>query len=289
MARFGAFLPRLVAVTVVWLLLTAALTYAAGQELQTSPTAAPVPTVAAAPAISIVVVPDVRGQAYVFAKGMLEDAGFAWKVTGGVEGYAVNKVAAQVPAPGTRVIDTGSPTLQLQLVRSSYAQTGYPENVSPFSGTALKLATEAPTEKLGAFDSAKPKQAAPKRPAAEVAPNKAATAPAKQDEAPAHRAPDFTFPGQRPEPQDELPLPDRARTLGAWLAKHPKPSDQNVSHWLYQHAWIVSGAKQGWWHGAEALTLLIQADRRANAAWGIGSKSEAVARAALAEVEASSR
>jgi hypothetical protein len=283
MARLGAFLPRLVAVTVIWLLLTAALTYAAGQQLQATPAAAPAPTVAAKPALSVVLVPDVRGQAYVFAKGILEDAGFSWKVSGGVQGYAVNKVAGQVPAPGTRVIDTGSPTIQLQLVRSSYAQTGYPENSSPFSGTALKLATDGPAESRGNAPVAKPAKT-PK--AAAPTPKAVAKAPAKKDKAPAHRAPAFTFPGQRPEPQNELPLPDRARNLGAWLDKHPKPTDKNVSYWLYQHAWVVTGAQEGWWHGSEALRILIQGDRRANSVWGIGSKSESVARAALAEVEA---
>jgi hypothetical protein len=291
MARIGGFLPRLVAVTVVWLLLTAALTYAAGQLLQRAPTAAPTtPTVAAAPAISIVVVPDVRGQAYVFAKGILEDAGFAWKVTGGVGGYAVNKVAGQVPAPGTRVIDTGAPTIQLQLARSSYAQTGAAENVAPFTGTPLQLATDAAAEPLGGYKSATPKRAKPKAVTKAAAAPKAkpAAAAKKKDELPTHRAPDFTFAGQRAEPQDELPLPLRARNLAAWLQKHPEPTDRNVSYWLYQHSWVVSGAKEGWWHGAEALGLLIQADHRANAAWGIGSRSEAVARAALAEVEARS-
>jgi hypothetical protein len=181
------------------------------------------------------------------------------------------------------VIDTGTPTIQIQLARGSYAQTGAPENVAPFSGTPLRLASEEPAEKIGAFEAAKPKPA--------VKHARAATKPAvaaKKDTSPAQRAPAFTFPGQRPEPQDELPLPRRALELRAWLAKHPKPSDENVSYWLYQHSWVVSGAKEGWWHGAEALRLLIQADRRANAVWGIGSRSEAVARAALAEVEARS-
>jgi hypothetical protein len=37
----------------------------------------------AAPARPVLVVPNVQGQVYVFAKGILEDAGFAWHVTGG--------------------------------------------------------------------------------------------------------------------------------------------------------------------------------------------------------------
>ena len=56
-----------------------------------------------------VVVPDVTGQAFVFAKGTLEDAGFAWRVSGKVHGYSTNTVATQVPAAGTKLIDTGAP------------------------------------------------------------------------------------------------------------------------------------------------------------------------------------
>jgi len=41
-----------------------------------------------------------------------------------------------------------------------------------------------------------------------------------------------------------------------------------------------------WWHGAVALRELIAADKAAEARWGIGRKSELVARNALAEVEA---
>jgi hypothetical protein len=288
MARLGSFLPRLVAVTVVWLLLTAALTYAAGEQLQT-PQAAPAPTVAAVPAPTFVVVPDVRGQAYVFAKGMLEDAGFAWKVTGSVKGFAVNKVAGQVPAPGTRVVDTGAPTIQLQLARGSYPQTGDPEDASPFRGTPLKLADVASTETAGA----PAKKAAPAKMAAVTAKQQAPAAPARKTPPakaePQKRPPAFTFPGQRPEPLDELPLPRRAQQLTAWLSTHPRPTDANVRHWLYQHAWVVTGAKEGWWHGADALRILIDGDRRADEVWGIGTRSAAVARAALAEVEARSK
>jgi beta-lactam-binding protein with PASTA domain len=129
-------LPRLIAATAVWLLLTAAITYAA------APTAAP-KAAPAAPKLAVpttLVVPDVRGQIYVFAKGMLEDAGFAWRVSGPVQGYAVNTVAAQTPAPGTRVLDTGSPTIRLRLAHGTYAQAGTPEDAAPFAGTRLRLA-----------------------------------------------------------------------------------------------------------------------------------------------------
>jgi hypothetical protein len=278
MPRLRVFLPRLVAVTAVWLLLTAAVTYAAGRKLATPKAAPAAPTAAAVPApAETVVVPDVRGQAYVFAKGMLEEAGFAWTVTGSVQGYAANTVAAQVPAPGTRVVDTGTPTIQLRLARGSYPQTGDPENASPFAGTELKLPT---AEHVGDYATAKPTA----RPKAKA---KSKAAP-KAEAVPHDRKPDFTFPGQRPEPQGELPLPERARRLGAWLDTRPALTDANVSRWLYQHAWVVSGAQEGWWHGAEALRLLIAADRSAQSIWGIGSKSETIARSALADVRARS-
>ena len=61
-----------------------------------------------------------------------------------------------------------------------------------------------------------------------------------------------------------------------------------MAHWLYQHAWIVTGAKFGWWRGAEALRILIALDNRVIENWRIGARSRAKARAALAEVEAKS-
>ena len=63
----------------------------------------------------------------------------------------------------------------------------------------------------------------------------------------------------------------------------------NVRHFLYQHSWIVTSAKFGWWHGAAALREVIAADRAAQKRWGLGRKSELVASAALAEVEARSK
>jgi hypothetical protein len=77
--------------------------------------------------------------------------------------------------------------------------------------------------------------------------------------------------------------------LLVWLSRHPNATDANVKHWLYQHAWIVTGAELGWWHGANALNTLLVADKRVWALWGIGTRSSAVARQALAEVEARSK
>jgi hypothetical protein len=86
------------------------------------------------------VVPAVTGQAYVFAKGILEDGGFAWRVTGGVKGYAGNTVADQFPSAGTVVVDTGAPTVTLTLVKNkSYAELGAPENAAPYAGTVVRI------------------------------------------------------------------------------------------------------------------------------------------------------
>jgi hypothetical protein len=112
---------------------------------------------------------------------------------------------------------------------------------------------------------------------------------AKPAAKPAFRKPDFVVPGVRAEPQNELALPDRARALDRWLATKPRPTNANVGRWLYQHSWIVTGAEYGWWHGAEALQILVGADRRAQSTWGIGARSERVARKALVEVRARAR
>jgi hypothetical protein len=100
------------------------------------------------------------------------------------------------------------------------------------------------------------------------------------------RPPSFHVPGAPKEPLDEISLPARARRLSAWLTPPRHRTAWNERHWLYQHAWIVSGAKFGWWHGAAALRVLIRVDRRIESRWGIGQRSEAVARNALAAVEA---
>jgi hypothetical protein len=294
-ARFSLFVPRILALAVVALLATATITFAAGNQLASTPPQA-APAQPSAP--KVLVVPDVRNQVYVFAKGTLEESGFAWKVVGSVRGYSANRVSAQSPAPGTRVLDTGAPTISLSLtVNRGYAQKGAPENASPFRGTPIMLADAAANPVT--VPKAKPKkQAAPKRkaPKKKQAPKPKARAKAKQKAKPAakpkakpKRQPAFTVPGGRSEPLDEPALPVRARALGVWLSSHRSPTDANVQHWLYQHSWIVEGSRLGWWHGAEALETLIRVDQRVQSHWGIGGKSEAVARAALTEVRAKSR
>jgi len=271
---------------VVALLATAALTYAADKQISTAPRAAP--QVTAQP--QTLVVPDVRRQAYVFAKGILVDSGFAWRVQGGVRGFSANLVATQTPAPGTRVLDNGAPTILLTLERNGkYGQKGTAQDVSPYAGTPVKLADLA-SDGLTPVTTA-PAATTPVAPAATTTPAPATTTPAAAKPAakPASaqkRPPAFRVAGAPAEPLDEMPLPDRAKLLDRWLAAHPKPTNANVKHWLYQNEWIVQGAKFGWWRGEEALRLLVQADGRAESTWGIGSKSGQVAATALAEVKA---
>jgi hypothetical protein len=283
--RLAALLPRAVVVALVWVLATAAFTFAAdttiiGPSSATSSKSVP----AKAPEL---VVPSVTGQAYVFAKGILEDAGFAWHLTGPVYGYASNRVMAQTPAAGTHVVDTGAPTIVLRLVRGAYAEKGRPVGTSSYPGTKIRLAnlaaatvTVAPVTKPAAKPAAKPVVKPVARPKLAAKPKpKLASKPVVQSK----RPPAFSVPGAPKEPLDEITLPARALRLEAWLGQRPKTS-ANVQNWLYQHAWIVTGAKFGWWRGAQALEILIGVDERVQRQWGLGSRSEAVARATLAKV-----
>src|SRR6266540_398923 len=267
--------PRVVVVVLVALLATATITFAASTRGGPVVRAEPGST-----APTILLVPEVRHQAYVFAKSTLEEGGFAWRVEGSVRGYAANLVASQSPAPGSRVYDTGAPTIELRLsVNPRYPQAGTPENASSFPGTAIRLVGVVAKRKVipRAKPVAKPKRRA--KPAAKKPKPKAKPA----------RPPAFQVPGAKSEPLDEVPLTTRARALDAWLSSHRSPTDPNVGHWLYQHSWIVTGARFGWWHGAGALELLIKVDEHAQGLWGIGARSERVARAALAEVRRRSR
>ena len=274
--RLASLLPRFVALPLLAVLGTATITFAANQQLS-APQAPPQP--AAASVSSVLVVPDVRRQAFVFAKGTLEDAGFSWVVAGPVKGYAANTVSSQSPEPGARVVDNGSPIVRVTLAANeSYGEEGSPEDAAPYGGTELKLAGGTPgvepepeAEAAAPQPKAKPALAAKPKPAAKK---------------PAARPPAFVAAGAPKEPLGEMPLTDRARLLGRFLAAHPKPTNAAVNHFLYQHAWIVAGAEFGWWRGAEALELLVAVDRRAQRAWGVGAKSEAAARAALTRVRA---
>lgn len=136
MAQLATGLLRGVVATFTGLLIAGGtLTLAADRAATQRPTLVP-----AAQGPNTLTVPQVTGQAYVFAKGILQDGGFAWHVTGPVKGYAVNTVVEQHPAPGTVVLDTGAPTVTLTLARNrTYAQLGIPSNNAPYSGTTVLI------------------------------------------------------------------------------------------------------------------------------------------------------
>jgi hypothetical protein len=278
-ARFAALLPRLLALTVIWLLGAATFTLAAEKK-----TATPTQTVASQAAKpTLLTVPDVRGKAYVFAKGILQDSGLAWRVQGAVQGYAANSVVDQSPRAGARVVDTGAPTVTLRLSKNSaYGERGLPENEAPYTGTRILSLSEwrADHEQPQATTSTSPTTAT-------TTPTARETQPAPEPAEP--RKPDFEVRGAPAEPTDELTLPARARMLSRRMDAMSKPTDRLVNYWLYQHAWIVTGARFGWHDGAEALRILIEVDQSLVRRFDFGARSEVVARRALAYVEANAK
>jgi hypothetical protein len=283
-ARLAMLAPRLIALIVIWLLAAASWTLAAGGP-QTSQPAPPTAGESARP--DVLVVPDVRRQAYVFSKGILQDAGFAWRVEGSVRGYAANTVLSQAPAPGVRVVDNGAPTVVLRLKRSSeYEERGVPENEASYKGTKVVLLSEwEPAQTESPQVTTETQAAATTTTSAPPSAPAPAPAPKQAKGSTAYREPDFVVPGAPREPADELPLPQRARALRDRAAALVKPSRRFVNHWLYQHAWVVTGARFGWKDGDEALRTLIQVDRSLHVRFGFGARSERVARRTLEYVE----
>ena len=285
-SRLAALLPRLLALTVIWLLGTATYTLAAGgggQEPAQEAAAKPAPKPP-----QILEVPDVRRQAYVFAKGILQDGGFAWSVEGSVRGYAANTVVSQRPAPGTRVVDNGAPTVVVRLARNaSYSERGVPENNSPYGGSPIVLASslkkEAPEQPptTTTTETTTTTTTTTEPPASQPQPPAPQPQPQPQKET---REPDFVVPGAPEEPVTEMPLPQRAKRLADRVAAASKPTKQLVNFWLYQHSWIVYGARYGWADGDEALRILIRVDESLQRRWDFGARSERVARRALAYV-----
>src|SRR5205085_2637281 len=116
----------------------------------------------------------------VFAKGILEDDGFAWHVTGRVHGYATNLVATQNPAPGTRVVNTGAPTIAATLSKGRYAETGKADDDAPYVGTATQLATAVSAPASSAGGTARPPSASPSLSTAASRPSGASVTAARQ-------------------------------------------------------------------------------------------------------------
>jgi len=248
--RLPALLPRIAAIVLLGLALTATLTYAAGR----APTATGTPVAAATPKVAPLVVPDLRNQAFVFAKGALEDGGFAWRVNGPVHGFAANTVVGQSPAPGSKLVDTGAPLVTLTLRRANgYAETGIAEDTSPYAATAVRstelastLGPAAPALTTATANAPAGTATRAKAPATAAKPVGKAATTAKTVKAPRtvktprtvttarpqRRPRAFTVAGARPEPLNEMPLPDRAKALRTWLEAHPHMTRANVAHWL---------------------------------------------------------
>jgi len=297
-ARLTALLPRLIALTVIWLLGAATYTLAADTlpvvKHQDKPAAQ-----ASKP--HVLTVPEVRRKAYVFAKGILQDAGFAWRVEGSVKGFAANTVTVQRPAPGTKVIDNGAPVVMLSLSRNTtYGESGLPENTAPYKGTRIVLVSDWAADQIDTStettETAPSTTTAPttttsptttESPSTTTAPSGTTTEPEQPEQK--TRKPDFEVPGAPVEPADEMPLPARARALERRLAGPGELSQHLINFWLYQHSWIVTGARFGWHDGAEALRILIKIDQSLERRFGFGAKSEVVARRALAYVEAQAK
>jgi PASTA domain len=297
-ARLTALLPRFLALTVIWLLGAATYTLAA----DTVPIAKHEKKAEAAAKPHVLTVPDVRKKAYVFAKGILQDAGFAWRVDGNVKGFSANTVTVQRPAPGTKVIDNGAPLVVLSLSRNTtYGESGLPENSAPYKATRVVLVSDWARDQIEPTTSGQTETTSTETGATTTAPAATTTAPAATTTEPAAtttepeqpgektRKPDFEVAGAPVEPANEMPLPERARALEHRLAGKGKPSQRLINFWLYQHSWIVTGARFGWHDGAQALRILIKVDQSLERRFGFGARSEVLARRALAYVEAQAK
>ena len=285
-ARFTALIPRLLALTVIWLLGAATFTLAADKKA-TPPTTGADPAQAAKP--TVLTVPDVRNKAYVFAKGILQDAGLAWRVRGAVQGYSANVVVWQSPSPGSRVIDNGAPIVSVRLSKNAaYGERGLPENEAPYTGTRVVYLTDwrEAHEQFTQSTSTQATTSEPSTTTAETAPTTTTEPSTTTEPEPETRKPDFEVPGAPAEPADEVTLSQRARQLAKRMDAMPKPTNRLVNYWLYQHSWIVTGARFGWHDGAEALRILIKVDQSLERRFDFGARSERVARRALAYVEA---
>ena len=210
-------------------------------------------------------------------------------------------VTVQRPAPGTKVIDNGAPVVVLSLSKNTtYGESGLPENSAPYKGTRVVLVSDwardqiptrsETTETTGTEPGATTTETSAtttEPPATTTEPAGTTTEPEQTEDN--TRKPDFEVPGAPIEPAAEMPLPERAHALQRRLAGPNKPSQHLINFWLYQHSWIVTGARFGWHDGAEALRILIKVDQSLERRFGFGAKSEVVARRALEYVEAQAK
>ena len=300
--RLRAHLPRVALLVLVGLAATATLTYAAGQPGSVD---ARVRDVTTAPQRRRSSSRTSATRPSSSPRGRSRTPASPGASLGSVHGYAANIVVAQSPAAGhprarhrraahhpdleaERSLPAGRAGRGRLAVRGHRRSS--PPTSRPPSGLRIRRTT------------AKPAVTKPQRRSATTA------TPAGRDDDARSRA---TTPPKPRRDEDDLAAepPGRVRrprrAQGAarrdaahriarscsrtWLDAHPTKTNANVAHWLYQNAWIVTGAKFGWWHGAEALTTLIAVDRRAQQLWGIGSKSAQQAQSALSEVQSRSK
>jgi beta-lactam-binding protein with PASTA domain len=127
-------IPRVAAVAAGVLLVSATISLAADKPV------AKKPAMQSSATRQVMVVPDVRHQVFVFASGMLEDAGFGWKVRGSVHGYPANLVVSQSPKPGTHVVNTGAPAITLRLAQGHGPQLGQPQDRSSYGASLIRRA-----------------------------------------------------------------------------------------------------------------------------------------------------
>ena len=199
------------------------------------------------------------------------------------------------------MVGNGAPVVVLSLSRNTaYGESGLPENTAPYKGTRIVLVSDwardqtdtgaATTETAPATTTA---PTTTEGPDTTTEPSGTTTEPSgtttEQQPEQKTRKPDFEVPGAPVEPADEMPLPARARALERRLAGPGELSQHLINFWLYQHSWIVTGARFGWHDGAEALRILIKIDQSLERRFGFGAKSEVVARRALAYVEAQAK
>lgn len=272
---------RVVALVAILALVSIVVTIAASRNNSSKPVQIVVNT-----KLPTKIVPDVVGQPYVFAESTLQAHGFGWRVEGKVAGWAEATVISQQPVANTEVLDTGAPLVTLQLAKPSATESGSPEDASPYPGTKIVFPSKSGSEPGATIPTTSVPVTTTTTTATTTTITTEPTEPKSNPSGSSARPPAFVIAGAKPEPLDEIPLPERAQALNSWLDSHQHVSAASVQHWLFQQAWIVTGAKFGWWHGAQALETLIAVDKRIETLWGVGSKSEAEARAALEFVRA---
>lgn len=280
--------PRLVAAIALAstsLLATGALTFA-----QITPSSESRPLPVAESALPTLVVPDLVGQPYVFAKQVLDDSGFAWEVEGPVEGYAGNVVQSQAPPPGTRLVGIERPRIVLSLDRTpEYEERGVPQNASRDAGVPIPALDPAAEPSPGDAQAGASEAEAGKSP--DEAPRDGATGSDSADPSTAEPGvdesedPAVNPTGTTNSSAGEESALERARFLASWVLEHSSATDQAVSYWLWQHSEIIDGARAGESGGVEALEILIEIDQTLQETWGVGAKSEALARETLLEIQ----